>query len=220
MSLRSSGSRIPVVAVRLRGAVRCSHSDARCQSSFGAGTSFSIRASPYADIALVCWGCKRSVIKRVTLPHVAQNTGTWLTPLTISPKTRTRAYAANVSQICFVAHRNGLISYRLKMYYEPHASRNNLVVLTSAHVARISLSKAASGDATAESVSFIHEGKEYRALVNKEVIVSAGYAHSLRPSGHTHGADLHLTIHLRAIMSPQVFVPVCFLYIMPHKRRF
>ena len=60
------------------------------------------------------------------------------------------------------------------MYYEPHASRSNLIVLTSAHVTRISLSKAAAGEATAESVSFIHEGEEYRALVKKEVVVSAG----------------------------------------------
>ncbi|KAH9957092.1 alcohol oxidase [Russula dissimulans] len=90
-----------------------------------------------------------------TLGFAGDNTGTWLTPLTISPKTRTRAYAAN-------------------MYYEPHASRNNLVVLTSAHVTRVSLSEAVSEDATAESVSFIHEGKEYRAHVKKEVIVSAG----------------------------------------------
>ena len=62
------------------------------------------------------------------------------------------------------------------MYYEPNASRSNLTVLTSAHVARISLSKVADREATAESVSFLHDGKEYRALVNKEVIVSAGYA--------------------------------------------
>ncbi len=61
------------------------------------------------------------------------------------------------------------------MYYEPHASRNNLFVLTSAHVTRISLSKAAGGEATAESVRFLHEGNEYRVLVKKEVIVSAGY---------------------------------------------
>jgi hypothetical protein len=68
------------------------------------------------------------------------------------------------------------------MYYEPHASRSNLVVLTSAHVAKISLSKSGSGDATAESVTFLHGGNEYRALVRKEVIVSAGYASHLLPS--------------------------------------
>jgi len=60
------------------------------------------------------------------------------------------------------------------MYYEPHASRSNLIVLTSAHVTRISLSKAAGGEATAEGVSFLYEGNEYRALVKKEVIVSVG----------------------------------------------
>ena len=62
------------------------------------------------------------------------------------------------------------------MYYEPHASRSNLIVLTSAHVTRASLSKAADGEATAESISFLYEGNEYRALVKKEVILSAGYA--------------------------------------------
>lgn len=55
------------------------------------------------------------------------------------------------------------------------------MVLTSAHVAKISLSKVGSGDATAESVSFLHGGNEYRALVRKEVIVSAGYASHLLP---------------------------------------
>jgi hypothetical protein len=62
------------------------------------------------------------------------------------------------------------------MYYEPNASRSNLKVLTSAHVARISLSKVADGEATAESVFFIHNGMEHRALINKEVILSSGYA--------------------------------------------
>jgi choline dehydrogenase-like flavoprotein len=70
------------------------------------------------------------------------------------------------------------------MYYEPHASRNNLVVLTSAHVTAISLSKGTGGEATAESVSFLHKGKEYRASVNREVIVAAGYGSRL-PSGTT-----------------------------------
>ena len=67
------------------------------------------------------------------------------------------------------------------MYYEPHASRENIVVLTSAHVARISLSKLADREATAESVNFLHEGSEYRVFVNREVIVSAGYANYLPP---------------------------------------
>ena len=62
------------------------------------------------------------------------------------------------------------------MYYEPHASRRNLTVLTSAHVTRATLSKVANGEATAESVSFIYEGNGYRASVKKEVILSAGYA--------------------------------------------
>lgn len=67
------------------------------------------------------------------------------------------------------------------MYYEPHASRENIVVLASAHVARISLSKLADREATAESVNFLHESGEYRVFVNREVIVSAGYANRLPP---------------------------------------
>jgi hypothetical protein len=62
------------------------------------------------------------------------------------------------------------------MYYEPHASRNNLIVLTSARVTKISLSKVAGGKATAEGVRFLHEDNDYLALVGKEVIVTAGYA--------------------------------------------
>ncbi|KAI0283502.1 alcohol oxidase [Russula brevipes] len=88
-------------------------------------------------------------------PFAGDTTGIWSTPLTISPRTRTRSYSANV-------------------YYKPHASRNNLTVLTSAHVARVSLEKLASGGAMAKSVSFLHEGNEYLALVKREVIVSAG----------------------------------------------
>ena len=62
----------------------------------------------------------------------------------------------------------------LKMYYEPNALRRNLSVLTSSHVARISLSKGSDEGATAKSVIFLHDGKEYQALVNKRVVVSAG----------------------------------------------
>jgi len=66
-------------------------------------------------------------------------------------------------------------SPRMKMYYEPHASRSNLIVLTFAHVTKISLSKVASGEVTAEGVRFLHEDNDHLALVRKEVIVSAGY---------------------------------------------
>ena len=38
------------------------------------------------------------------------------------------------------------------------------------------MSKVASGEATAESVRFLHNGNEHRAFVKNEVIVSAGYA--------------------------------------------
>jgi hypothetical protein len=39
---------------------------------------------------------------------------------------------------------------------------------------RTSLSKIPSREATAESISFLYGGKEYQALVKKEVILSAG----------------------------------------------
>ncbi|KAH9023899.1 alcohol oxidase [Lactarius pseudohatsudake] len=93
-------------------------------------------------------------INSVPEPLAGNTSGIWTTPVTIRPASRTRSYAAN-------------------MYYEPNASRSNLSVLTSAHVARISLSKGSDG-ATAEGVMFIHDGKEYQALVNKTVVLSAG----------------------------------------------
>jgi choline dehydrogenase-like flavoprotein len=116
---------------------------------------------------------KKSGIHLNVEPFAGDTTGTWSTPLTISPRTRKRSYSANVRNICSVVSHHELISLS-KMYYEPHASRSNLIVLTSAHVTRTSLSKFASGEATAESVSFIYEGNEYQAFIEKEVILSAG----------------------------------------------
>jgi choline dehydrogenase-like flavoprotein len=112
-------------------------------------------------------------VNGIPTSHFSQTTGLWSSPLTISPRTRKRSYAANVGDIRPLTP-VASSSPRLKMYYEPHASRSNLIVLTSAHVTRISLSKAGGGEATAESVSFLYEGNEYRAHVKKEVIVSAG----------------------------------------------
>jgi hypothetical protein len=112
-------------------------------------------------------------VNGITTSYFSQTTGLWSTPLTISPRTRTRSYAANVSDICLLIP-VASSSPRLKMYYEPHDSRSNLIVLTSAHVTRVSLSKAGGGEATAENVSFLYEGNEYQALVKKEVILSAG----------------------------------------------
>ncbi|KAI9442041.1 alcohol oxidase [Lactarius psammicola] len=94
-------------------------------------------------------------INTVPEPFTGNTSGIWATPVTIRPASRTRSYAAN-------------------MYYEPNASRSNLSVLTSAHVARISLSKGSDEGATAKGVVFIHDGKEYQALVNKTVVLSAG----------------------------------------------
>jgi hypothetical protein len=98
------------------------------------------------------------------------------------------------------------------MYYEPHASRTNLIVMTSAQVTRASLSKAAGGEATAESVCFLYKGNEYQALVKKEVILSAGYAsRSPRGMGQTLICTWlfqgnHVSTGIRA-SSPLVSVP-------------
>ena len=60
------------------------------------------------------------------------------------------------------------------MYYEPNASRTNLTVLTSAHVAKTILKREAGGTVTATAVEFFHDGKMYQAFVAKEVVLSAG----------------------------------------------
>ena len=93
------------------------------------------------------------------------------------------------------------------MYYEPHASRNNLFVLTSAHVTRISLPKFSTGEVTAESVCFIYNGNEHRAFIQNEVIVSAGYA----SRNHVTSAKysfIRMSGYFRAVMSPQVTLRV------------
>ncbi|KAJ7199539.1 alcohol oxidase [Mycena rebaudengoi] len=81
-------------------------------------------------------------------------TGTWLTPVSIHPIKRVRSYAAN-------------------MYYQPNASRPNFTVLVSAQVTKIVL-KMNSGVATAEKVSFVHNGETHEVAVAKEVILCAG----------------------------------------------
>ncbi|KAF8179476.1 alcohol oxidase [Pholiota molesta] len=82
--------------------------------------------------------------------------GTWITPVTIDPRTQTRSYAAN-------------------MYYTPNADRKNLTVLVSSQVTKINLHKdSADGIATATGVQFVHEGKAHVVHAKKEVILSAG----------------------------------------------
>jgi choline dehydrogenase-like flavoprotein len=59
------------------------------------------------------------------------------------------------------------------MYYQPNASRPNFTVLVSAQVTKIIL-KMNSGVATAEKVSFVHNGETHEVAVAKEVILCAG----------------------------------------------
>ncbi|KJA23939.1 GMC oxidoreductase [Hypholoma sublateritium FD-334 SS-4] len=81
--------------------------------------------------------------------------GTWITPVTIDPTTKTRTYAAN-------------------MYYEPNMHRSNLVVLTKAHVTKVNLKTGSNGEVTATGVNFIHGEDTHTVEVRKEVVLSAG----------------------------------------------
>ncbi|KAF8972234.1 alcohol oxidase [Flammula alnicola] len=111
--------------------------------------SFSGFEKPYRE------ALKSIGIDRVEDPLMGKTKGTWISPISIHPKDRTRSYAAN-------------------MYYTPNADRKNLTVLISAHVAKVELEKSPDGIATATGVRFIYDGKSHSALVRKEVVLSAG----------------------------------------------
>ncbi|KAJ7139327.1 alcohol oxidase [Mycena epipterygia] len=81
--------------------------------------------------------------------------GTWITPITVCPNQRVRSYSAN-------------------KYYQPNASRKNLVVVVSAHVTKILTEMNVQDFATAVGVEFLHDNTSYTAKVRKEVILSAG----------------------------------------------
>ncbi|KAI0056995.1 alcohol oxidase [Artomyces pyxidatus] len=84
--------------------------------------------------------------------NVGVNTGV----SAIDPRTSTRSYAASG-------------------YYEPNASRKNLIVLTGAQVTKIILEKTSDGLQRAVGVDFIKgERKFEKRGVRKEVIISAG----------------------------------------------
>lgn len=68
-------------------------------------------------------------------------------------------------------------SYSVPGYYLPNASRQNLVVLTEALVKEVVLSEH-SDQWTATGVRFQHDGQEYVASANREVILSAGSVQS------------------------------------------
>ncbi|KAH9483228.1 GMC oxidoreductase family protein Mala s 12 [Psilocybe cubensis] len=95
-----------------------------------------------------------SLVKFGILPAPEPNTGTWLSPLTIHPKNRIRSYAAN-------------------SYYTLASSRQNLTVLTGAHVVRLE-SRKDGNLLTATGVTFIYDKQTHLVKVGREVVLSSG----------------------------------------------
>ncbi|KAF9475241.1 alcohol oxidase [Pholiota conissans] len=93
-------------------------------------------------------------VLRAKEPFSGEIEGTWITPVTVKPTTKSRSYAAN-------------------MYYTPNADRQNMTVLVHAHVAKINFQKT-DGVAIATGVQFIYEGEIHTAFAGDEVILSAG----------------------------------------------
>lgn len=60
-------------------------------------------------------------------------------------------------------------------YYQPNASRENLLVVVSCHVTKIVTKKDSEGRATATGVTFVNDGTPYTVGIEREVILSAGY---------------------------------------------
>ncbi|VDC04863.1 unnamed protein product [Peniophora sp. CBMAI 1063] len=95
-------------------------------------------------------------LPRVHEPFSGDIKGSWITPVSLDPKTGLRSYAANA-------------------YYEPNSGRANLSVLTNAHVIRVDTSRAIQGGLlTASSVAVECEGHISEVRVGKEVILAAG----------------------------------------------
>lgn len=87
--------------------------------------------------------------------HMAgDNTGCWTSVVSVEPLTFTRSYGASA-------------------YYEPAASRSNLVVLTGAEAREVLLVEA-DGGWKAKGVRFLHDGVEYSASASREVVLSCG----------------------------------------------
>ena len=82
------------------------------------------------------------------------NTGCWTSVASVEPLSFTRSYGANA-------------------YYEPVASRPNLVVLTGAEAREVLLGEA-NGGWKAKGVRFLHDGVEYKASASREVVLSCG----------------------------------------------
>lgn len=64
-------------------------------------------------------------------------------------------------------------SYSANAYYNPIEGRDNLQVLTNAHVEKV-LTQKDGGAAKATGVQFTHDGESKTILANKEVIIAAG----------------------------------------------
>ncbi|KAK0633813.1 hypothetical protein B0T14DRAFT_419122 [Immersiella caudata] len=93
--------------------------------------------------------------------HLAgSNVGVWTSLVSVDPRSATRSYAATA-------------------YYQPSATRPNLIVLTGAEVREILLVQdGVSGQWTAKGVRFLHGGAEFSAFASREVILSAGSVQS------------------------------------------
>lgn len=63
-------------------------------------------------------------------------------------------------------------SYSASAYYQPHKNRENLVVLTGAHVDKILFDR--EGGVKASGVQYTHNGTTQTASVTKEVVLAAG----------------------------------------------
>ncbi|XP_006463860.1 hypothetical protein AGABI2DRAFT_120653 [Agaricus bisporus var. bisporus H97] len=80
--------------------------------------------------------------------------GSWMSAMALHPKTNTRVSSASA-------------------YYEPNKHRQNLTVITKAHVTRIHMNTT-SGKPVAEGVHYETDGKMHVVSARKEVILSAG----------------------------------------------
>ncbi|KAG4435308.1 hypothetical protein IFR05_009197 [Cadophora sp. M221] len=86
------------------------------------------------------------------------NIGAWTSLTSVDPRTRTRCYSA-------------------KGYYQPVASRPNLIVLAEATVEEITLLRKG-GEWVATGARFTHSEKQYVSSASREVILCAGSVQS------------------------------------------
>ncbi|KAH7355241.1 putative choline dehydrogenase [Rhexocercosporidium sp. MPI-PUGE-AT-0058] len=86
------------------------------------------------------------------------NVGAWTSLTSVDPQTRTRSYSA-------------------KGYYQPVASRSNLVVLVDATVEEITLDRK-DDQWVATGARFKHSGNEYHVSASREVILCTGSVQS------------------------------------------